>query len=167
MQATFSSSNASVTVNGVSYDSKAANSNITITEDGVYINGEIQTGSKEVMKSKKITIQVNGNVEEMVTHQGDVNVSQDVGRLEIHQGDGTIEGDVLGDAKCNQGDFKIGRDVGGNVNANMGDVKITGSVGGNAKTNMGDLIIKQKKAQKALAPVESKPKKPDSLFDLD
>lgn len=172
MDLVFDSNDSYIIVNGEKYSGNSfsgnkVNGDVSITSKGVYIDGELQEGSKDVMNAQEIEIQVFGNVKKMVSHKGDVTVDQDVGKLEVNQGDVKIGSDVLGDATCAQGDMKIGRDVAGNAKVNMGDLNITGNVGGNAKVDMGDLKIKKEKAQKELDKTSVKDKKPNSLFNLD
>lgn len=113
---------ASVTINDVKIACNVVNGDIVIGRDRVTINGRDVhdlTGLRV-----PINVQVEGSLNSLTVHAGDVTVNGDVGRLSTEAGDVAIQGSVEGDVESEAGDVRIGGSVAGSVASSCGDVTI-------------------------------------------
>jgi hypothetical protein len=109
-----SSSNSSVTINGVSFKGN----NVTIINGKVIIDGKDQTPD-----AKNITIHVNGDISKLSVDICDsLSVTGNVNELSTVSGDVSVGGSVGQNVKTVSGDVKCG-DIAGKVTTVSGDIK--------------------------------------------
>lgn len=106
----------SVTVNGVTYVGSSVN--ITNTDAGthVYVDGK----RSEVSLGHVINVQVDGDVDSLISVSGDVSVKGSVQKVSSTSGD-IFCGDVVGDVQTVSGDVQANH-ISGNVSTVSGDI---------------------------------------------
>lgn len=83
-------SKSSININGVTIEGN----DISVVNGRIMVDGVEHSSSTTLMKAPKITIHVNGNVNELGTVSGDVNITGNVNSAKSTSGDFTIKGDV-------------------------------------------------------------------------
>jgi len=91
---------------------------ITITDEGVFVDGEKVEGSNV----PKIEVHIYGDVKKAETVSGNIIVNGSCGYVQTTSGDVETTGDVSGSIKTVSGDVKCGIVV-GNISTVSGDVK--------------------------------------------
>lgn len=124
---------------------------IVIQEEKILVDGK-EIDMRHV-KTKKINIIINGNVESLTTpYARAIYVKGDAGSIQIKTGNINFEGDINGDVKIENGKINCGR-INGNVSAggdihcygvygnvhSNGNVDVDGSIGGRVKILNGNL----------------------------
>ena len=111
MKSTSKNSN-KISVNGQKFQGNS----ITITKDGVFIDGELQSSTLD----PNIEIHIYGDVDKLESGSGNVTVKGYVNYVSTGSGDVNC-GDVTGSIKTGSGDVDCGK-VTGNINTGSGDV---------------------------------------------
>ena len=94
-----------ITVNGVTYTSAHVNGDITINDNGVFINGA-PVDDFSTIPQKEISVTVEGTVNSIETHTGDIQVLGDIcGNVKSMSGDISVHGGITGSVSTMSGDI--------------------------------------------------------------
>lgn len=133
---------AKITINGNVIE-VPENCNLSITQDGVTINGKDATPLK-YHEQKEIHVYIDSGVSINTLNTGGGNVEAHDVIGSINSGGGRIEcGNVGGSLRSDGGNVNCGN-VGGSLNSDGGNVNC-GTVNGSTRTGGGDLRIKHNK----------------------
>lgn len=107
----------SIQINGKTYEN--INGEMTVTDNGVYINGK---PIEEYKEPPRMELTIVGNVDEITTENVPIKVEGMVNTITSKNGDISVNGDVLG-----------------NVDSKNGNISVAGSIQGDATTKNGNI----------------------------